>query len=90
MCNNLFKLLIKRKNEIYLNFFTGNDILNYNEMNRVQFMSGQYKIMNITRLIKIEDTTRLKISLEGFSFNELKIYKIEASCIHFNDIKNIK
>ena len=59
-------------------------------MSKVQFMSGEYKIVNITRLIKIENTQRLKISLEGFSFNAIKVHKIEASCIHFNDIKNIK
>lgn len=58
-------------------------------MSKVLFMSGQYRIVNITRLIKIEDTHRLKISLRGFSFYAIKVYKIEASCIHFNDIKNL-
>jgi hypothetical protein len=59
-------------------------------MSKVLFMSGQYRIVNITRLIKIENTQRLKISLEGFSFYPIKVHKIEASCIHFNDVKNIK
>lgn len=81
---------MESKNEIYLNFFTGNDTLNQNDMSKVLFMSGQYRIVNITRLIKIEDTQRLKISLRGFSFYPLKVFKIEASCIHFNDIKNLK
>lgn len=81
---------MESKNEIYLNFFTGNDTLNQNDMSKVLFLSGQYRIVNITRLIKIEDTQRLKISLRGFSFYSLKVFKIEASCIHFNDIKNIK
>lgn len=73
-----------------MNFFTGTESLNHNEMNKIKFLSGEYKIANVTRLIKLENTKRLKISLEGFSFYEIQVHKVEASCIHFNDIKNLK
>ena len=73
-----------------MNFFTGTESLNHNEMNKIKFLSGEFQIVNITRLIKLENTKRLKISLEGFSFYSLQVHKVEASCIHFNDIKNIK
>ena len=89
LCSARIAIKTKRKGEIKLAFVSDQDLIDENT-----FMSygiiDKNQNLNLNKILRIKDANTAKIVIKGYSDQKIKIVKVKAHCINFNDVRDIE
>ena len=71
---------------LYVNFLSTEDNVSYKDL--MPYKIKYESIININRIIKMNNPRNYRITLKGFSNKLIKLHKVEAYCINFNDVSD--
>jgi hypothetical protein len=83
------RISVRSDNKVSLNLSFLSD---QEEVNDSTFMTyrivDKHSIFNVNKIIKLKNASKAKIFLKGYANKEIKIDKVKAYCINFNDVKD--